>query len=190
MLNLEELKTMASICKDCSLWEGRKNPVFAKGSPNAKLMICGMVPAHEENESGVPFVGRAGKLLDVILEKTGLVYDEVYITNLVKCFLAPGKPLEKAWIDACSPYLVLQILNINPKVIITLGADSTRVLTGADPKMALGKMRNVEWYAHGAKIIPTYHPSYLLRKGGETSPDFSNVLSDFSLAKAELTNLV
>jgi len=106
---LEKVRTVAAECVACELYKGRINPVFDKGNPIAKIMICGMVPAHDENLAGVPFVGRAGKLLDIILHDVNLTYNDVYITNLVKCFVAAGKPLSKKWIDSCRPFLDEQI---------------------------------------------------------------------------------
>jgi len=145
-------------------------------------MICGMVPAHDENMAGLPFVGRAGKLLDIILHEVNLTYDDVYITNLVKCFVAAGKPLSKIWIDACRSFLSKQIEIIQPYVIIPLGADAAQELTELD--LPIGKLRNKVFYRpDNVIVVPTYHPSYLLRKGGEKSPDYPKVISDFELAK-------
>jgi uracil-DNA glycosylase family 4 len=182
MMNLTTLEAEAAKCEACVLYQGRDKPVFAKGNAEASIMICGMVPAHEENAVGKPFVGRAGKLLDIILTKTNLTLNDVYITNLVKCFLAPGKPLQQEWIDACLPYLTLQILNVRPKCIIALGADAAKALTDEDPKMALGKMRGKNYVWGDTPVIPTYHPSYILRTGGENSLSFSKVLEDFNKA--------
>lgn len=188
-MNLKELEQTAANCKLCSLHQGRINPVFSKGSTKAPLMICGMVPAYEENKQGVPFVGRAGQLLDKILESVRITYD-VYITNLVKCFLAPGKPLEPEWISSCLPYLISQISFVNPCVIMTLGADATNALLGT-PGMAIGKTRGkVHDWGIKIKVVPTYHPSYLLRKGGEFSDDFAKVLNDFTLARDTVSDIL
>lgn len=181
-MDLVELKAKAASCTLCSLHEGRINPVFDKGNPKSKMMICGMVPAHDENMQGVPFVGRAGQMLDKILSYVNL--HNVYITNLVKCFLAAGKSLNQDWIDSCLPYLLAQIQLVDPYVIITLGADSTNALLGMPQGTSIGKMRNqVHEYGRFIKVIPTYHPSYLLRKGGEYSDDFGKVIQDFTLAR-------
>ena len=183
-MTLQELEEKAAECTLCELHKGRINPVFAKGSPAAKLMICGMVPAFDENKEGIPFVGRAGKLLDRLLTKTRLSYDDVYITNLVKCFLAPGKPLEEPWVNSCLPYLISQIGIIKPHVIITLGADASRALLGEPSNVSIGKLRGQAYdYGIRIKIVPTYHPSYLLRKGGEYSADFGKVTDDFLMAR-------
>lgn len=182
-MDLYELQTIASTCTLCGLCKGRIKPVFAKGNPKAEIMICGMVPAGEENKAGVPFVGRAGKLLDDILIDVGLTLKDVYITNLVKCYLAAGLSLQQNWIDNCLPYLVIQIGIIRPRVIITLGKDASVNLLGFDNKISLGSIQG-EFFdcANEIKVIPTYHPSYLLRKGGKNSTFYQTVIKDFQLA--------
>lgn len=187
-MRLGELRTNAAGCTQCPLHEGRINPVFDKGDPYADIMVCGMVPAHDENLAGLPFVGRAGKLLDIILKAAGLTYNKVYITNLVKCFVAAGNSLEKIWIDACRPYLEEQIRLIDPSVIITLGADAGKSLCFEGttvPNVPMKHLRgNIVYYNDNTVIVPTYHPSFLLRGGGEKSPHFEEVLEDFEIAKA------
>ena len=187
-MDLEQLQVSAATCTLCELHKGRINPVFAKGNPKAPIMICGMVPAYEENKQGIPFVGRAGQLLDRILQTVQI--SDVYITNLVKCFLAPGKPLQPEWINSCLPYLISQIGLVEPHVIITLGADATNGLLGT-PGTAIGKMRDkVHDWSRRIKVVPTYHPSYLLRKGGEFSNDFAKVIGDFTLARNTLSSIL
>lgn len=179
-MNIEELRNAAATCELCSLYKGRNKPVFDKGNSKAAIMICGMVPADEENAIGMPFVGRAGKLLDTIIKDAGLTIEDVYITNLVKCYLAAGLPLHSDWIDACLPYLLLQIDAIKPKVIITLGKDASCSLLSIDNKVSLGKVVINNPYLHsGAKVFATYHPSYLLRGGGEKHKSYSSVVDVF-----------
>lgn len=179
---LEKARCVAAECTACELCKGRINPVFDKGSPIAKIMICGMVPAHDENLAGIPFVGRAGKLLDIILNEVNLTYNDVYITNLVKCFVAAGKSLSKKWIDSCRPFLDEQIRLIKPYVIISLGADASQNL--ADSNLYMGKLRGkIIYYDDDVLLVPTYHPSYLLRGGGVKSENYSKVIADFELAK-------
>jgi DNA polymerase len=183
-MDLITLYYMAAECTACSLHEGRLLPVFDKGNPTAKLLICGMVPADEENKVGIPFVGRAGKLLDVILARTSLTYEDVYITNLVKCYLAAGQPLQKDWIDACLPYIIMQVNILKPKVILLLGKDAAGTMLNLDAKQTLSSMQGCLYeYAKGIYAVPTYHPSYLLRTGGEKSPKFKDVLKHFEYAK-------
>ncbi|RLA01175.1 MAG: uracil-DNA glycosylase [Gammaproteobacteria bacterium] len=182
-MDLKELQEAAASCTSCELHEGRVNPVFAKGDPSSSIMVCGMVPAKEENKVGLPFVGRAGKLLDDILLDVSIPEGSVYITNLVKCFLAAGLPLKQDWIDNCLPYLILQIDWLRPKIIITLGKDASLTLLGM-PDRPLGQIRGRVFDVNQRiKVIPTYHPSYLLRSGGKNSKQYSKVISDFTLAK-------
>ena len=179
---LEKARCVAAECTACELYKGRINPVFDKGNPIAKIMICGMVPARDENLAGIPFVGRAGKLLDIILNEVNLTYNDVYITNLVKCFVAAGKSLSKKWIDSCRPFLDEQIRLIKPYVIISLGADASQNL--ADSNLYMGKLRGkIIYYDDDVLLVPTYHPSYLLRGGGVKSENYSKVIADFELAK-------
>lgn len=183
-MTLDELRYEAAVCQLCSLWKGRNKPVFDKGNPDSKLMICGMVPAYDENKAGVPFVGRAGQLLDKILARVDLTLDDVYISNLVKCFLAPGKKLQEEWINACFPYIIGQIAMLLPKVILTLGLDASITLLGMDPETRMYSIRGKIYEYGQIKVIPTYHPSYLLRGGGEKSNSYPKAIKDFELAKS------
>ena len=183
-MDIQDLKISAATCKLCDLHQGRMNPVFDKGNPSAKLFICGMVPADEENKAGLPFVGRAGKLLDVILARTSLTYEDVYITNLVKCYLAAGQPLQKDWIEACLPYIIMQVNILKPKVLLLLGKDAAGTMLNLSTKQSLGAMQGRLYeYAENIYAVPTYHPSYLLRTGGEKSSKFKDVLKHFDYAK-------
>lgn len=179
---LQTLEAAAAVCECCDLHKNRIKPVFAKGNPEADLMICGMVPGPDENEAGSPFVGRAGKLLDVILDKVDLTLDDVYITNTVKCALKPGISLTEGWISSCLAFLLAQIAFVNPKAIITLGADATNALLGLPLDTKIGFMRGKVQPYYYMHVIPTYHPSYLLRGGGEKHKYFNRVIEDFELA--------
>jgi len=185
-MDLEKVESIAARCCACSLHLWRDKAVFSKGNPNAGVMICGMVPAAEENKVGIPFVGRAGKLLDDILLDAGLSMEDVYITNLVKCFLAAGLPLKQEWIDTCFPFLLTQIVLVEPKIIITLGKDATHNLLNLDSKLPLGNVRGKVFDYRDIKVIPTYHPSFILRRGGKASPDYTTCVEDFILAKGLL----
>jgi DNA polymerase len=187
-MNLQEVEKRAASCTLCDLHKGRINPVFAKGNEQADIMICGMVPAVEENEAGSPFVGRAGKCLDAIIEEVGLTKHDVYITNIVKCFLKPGIKLNEEWIDHCISYLIAQIYNVKPKVIITLGADATNGLLGFNMATKIGDTRGrIFNYTDRIKIIPTYHPSYVIRTGGVGKNAFYKVVDDFKVALSNVT---
>ena len=183
-MDLETLEQEASICSRCSLYEGRKLPVFSKGNSTSKVMICGMAPATEENKVGIPFVGRAGKLLDELLKDAGWTLDDVYITNLVKCFLPAGLPLKSEWIDNCLFYIIAQITEINPTVILILGKDSSITLLGLNSKITMAKIKGKVFdYNNSIKVIPTYHPSYLLRGGGTKHKSYEEVLGHFKMVE-------
>ncbi len=187
-MNLIELQDEASTCKICSLNKDRIVPVFAKGSPDAKIMVCGMCPGPDENNKfnrvGHPFIGRAGKLLDDILADSNLTQKDVYITNVVKCFLKPGIRLTDDWIDSCLPYLIGQIGLIEPKVVITLGADAGRAVLNKKKSVSMGSMRGKRYkFTDNISIIATYHPSYFLRGGGRKHRDYDKILDDFEWAK-------
>lgn len=182
---LEDIREEAAKCQKCELCKGRIKPVFSKGNPNARIMICGMVPAMEENIQGLPFVGRAGKLLDNIMLDAGLSIDNIYITNLVKCFLAAGLPLQQSWIDACLQYIVNQIDIIKPDVIITLGKDAAITLLNIEFQVSMKDLRGkILNYDSCIRIIPTYHPSYLLRGGGTIHNSYKDVVLDFVKSKS------
>ncbi len=185
-MNLYELQNEAAVCTLCELHKERNVPAFARGNPNAGMMVLGMCPGPDENAVGSPFVGRAGKVLDEILYtifagKTE-PSDYVYITNIVKCFLKPGIKLEERWIDNCLPYLLVQLSIIKPKVIIGLGGDVCNFLLGGTT--TIGRLRgNIYDYSNiGTKLICSYHPSYLARKGGSKHPDYDKVVEDFRKA--------
>jgi DNA polymerase len=157
------------------------NPVFARGA-GFDFMVCGMIPGPEENKAGSPFVGRSGLLLNRILTELKL-NDDVYITNIVKCALTPGISLKQEWIDSCIIYLLAQMELTKPKVIVTLGADATNGLLGNSLDTKIGKLRGKARLYMNTHVVPTYHPSYLLRGGGPEHRDYDKVKSDFELAK-------
>lgn len=187
-MNLIELQDVASCCDDCELHKNRNTPVFAKGSPDAKIMLCGMCPGPDENSSdninGWPFIGRAGQLLDQILYDVNLTQKDVYITNVVKCYLKPGIRLEDAWIDSCFPYLINQIGFIKPKVVVGLGADAGRALLNKPKSTSLGSMRDKRYkLTDETSIVITYHPSYFLRSGGRKHKDYYKIIEDLNWVK-------
>lgn len=182
-MDLEILEASAASCECCELHKGRNKAVFARGNPQSKLMICGMVPGPEENKVGSPFIGRAGIMLDNIIRAADIDQNEVYITNAVKCALKPGIPLKEEWIGACLSYLLAQIFVIQPKVIITLGADASNALLGQPLDTKIGNMRGKPHkYADNMYVIPTYHPSYIVRGGGVKHKHYDRVVGDFELA--------
>jgi uracil-DNA glycosylase len=148
-------------CTRCKLHKGRTKIVFGTGNPNADLMFVGEGPGRDEDLSGEPFVGRAGKLLTDMIKAMGLQREDVYIANVVKCRPPENRLPEKDEIATCSPFLMRQIDAIKPKVICTLGSCSAQTLL--QTAQGISKLRG-EWFDfRGAKLMPTYHPAYLLR---------------------------
>lgn len=164
--DLTELATVLGECKRCKLCDGRTNIVFGVGNSQAELMFVGEGPGHDEDLQGVPFVGRAGLLLTDIIEKgMGLARDKVYIANVVKCRPPNNRNPEPDEIVACEPFLHRQIALVRPRVIVSLGAFATQVLLRN--RTAISKQRG-RWHDYqGVPVMPTFHPAYLLRNGGD-----------------------
>lgn len=191
-MTLDELQDAAAKCTLCNLHKDRIASVFAKGSPDAKIMVCGMCPGPDENsidnDPGWPFIGRAGRHLEEILEDTQLTHKDVYITNVVKCYLKPGIRLTDEWIDSCFPYLIGQIGAIEPKVILALGADAGRALLNKSQSTSLASMRGKRYkFTENISIIVTYHPSYFLRAGGRKHKHYHRIIDDIEWVKEILS---
>jgi len=149
-------------CTRCKLHRlGRRQIVFGVGNPQADLMFVGEGPGHEEEVQGIPFVGRAGQLLTKIVEAIGLTRDDVYIANVIKCRPPENRNPEQDEVETCEPFLFQQIDIIKPKVIVALGTFAARALLRTlDP---ISRMRGRVYEYRGAKLVPTFHPAYLLR---------------------------
>ena len=161
--NLQTLNTIIKNCKKCKLHETRINTVFGDGSTNAKVMIIGEAPGKDEDISGKPFVGRAGKLLTEILSSINLERKDVFITNTVKCRPPENRNPHDDEIKSCSGYLDEQINLINPKVIVLLGKiAANRILNIDEP---ISNLRGKKYFVkeNNIPIIVFYHPAYLLR---------------------------
>ena len=159
------LRTEALACTQCGLASTRTQVVFGTGDEHARLMFVGEGPGADEDRTGEPFVGRAGKLLTALIEGIGLTRAEVYIANVVKC-RPPGNrdplPIE---IESCRPFLEAQLAFIQPKVVVTLGNLATKLLL--DTKVGITKLRGQSHaFRAGAVVIPVLHPSAVLRNGG------------------------
>jgi DNA polymerase len=152
-------------CTRCKLHAlGRKQIVFGVGNPSADLMFVGEAPGADEDAQGVPFVGRAGQLLTKMIEAMGLTRDDVYIANVLKCRPPGNRNPEPDEIATCEPFLFRQLGSIDPKVVIALGAFAARTLLQTqDP---ISRLRGRVYDYRGAKLIPTFHPSFLLRSPG------------------------
>lgn len=175
-------KTVKS-CIACKLATTRNKTVFGEGNADAKIMFVGEGPGKREDELGRPFVGRSGELLTRIIENgLKISRDEVYIANIVKCrptvdlLLKKDRPPDEEEVQTCLPYLGKQIEIISPKVIITLGGAATKIFL--QTKIGITKLRG-NWGAFGnTPVMPTYHPSYVLRNGGDKSPLKKDVWMD------------
>ncbi len=155
-------ETKVNKCTKCALSKTRKNIVFGEGSPESRLMFIGEAPGAEEDNTGRPFVGRAGQLLTKIIESINLKREDVYIANIIKCRPPENRnPMEDEMVS-CAPFLKEQISIIKPEIICTLGKFSTEFIIGKD-KGAISSVRGKEFDYEGTTVIPTYHPSYLLR---------------------------
>lgn len=159
---IQQLKDRVLICHRCALREGCSQVVFGEGSLKGGLMVIGEGPGQDEDRLGRPFVGRAGQLLDKILESGGFSrMEQVYIGNIVKC-RPPGNrvplPEERA---SCMPYLMEQIAIVDPKIIVLLGATALQGLIDPQAKIGTSRGKWLEW--EGRWVMPTYHPAALLR---------------------------
>jgi len=166
--SLSDLGAIAARCTDCGLAGGRTNVVFGSGSDVADVLIVGEAPGRQEDEQGLPFVGRSGQLLEQLLREIQLERDDVYIANVVKCRPPGNRDPGPDEIDSCKPYLRRQIELIDPKVVVTLGNFSTKLLLRTST--GITKMRGsvYEWW--GRYLVPTFHPAAALR-GGERVTD-------------------
>jgi len=158
---LEIVKEELKDCRRCKLYKERNHIVFGEGNEDARLMLIGEAPGHEEDLQGRPFVGAAGHLLDNMLKAINLSRREVYIANIVKCRPPQNRKPERDEIEACKPFLLKQIDIIKPSIICTLGSIATQTLL--ETKTPITKLRGHIYDFSGIKLIPTFHPAYLLR---------------------------
>jgi len=171
--DLEEFNNKINTCMLCGLGETRNKFVFGDGNPNADLMIIGEAPGAEEDKSGIPFVGRAGKLLNDILIAIGFNREDVFIANILKCRPPNNRDPLPAEREVCKPYLYKQIDLIKPKVILCLGKIAANVLLNNND--SLTKMRGNVHEISGIKTMVTYHPAALLRNPNWKRPTWEDV---------------
>lgn len=167
-------------CTRCALSAGRNKIVFGDGDPNARLMFVGEGPGADEDAQGLPFVGRAGQLLNNMIAATGLKREQVYIANVVKCRPPQNRTPEPEETSTCSPFLFQQIDAIRPQVLVALGSTAATCLLGV--KSSLSGLRGRLHSCRGAKLVVTYHPAYLLRDPRQKKEAWQ----DLKLAMAEL----
>jgi len=161
IITLADVRKELGDCKRCKLHRGRKTIVFGEGNEKATLMLIGEGPGYDEDVQGRPFVGKAGQLLTKILQSINLPREEVYIANIIKCRPPQNRNPEPDEIQSCSPFLMKQILAIRPKIICALGTFSAQTLLKTDVKISA--LRGKFYDLDGIKVIPTYHPAFLLR---------------------------
>lgn len=161
--SLNEAIEGAMVCQKCNLHKTRTNVVTGKGNPNAKLMLIGEGPGQQEDETGIPFVGKAGQLLDKILESVNIDKEkDIYICNIVKCRPPQNRVPTPEEMECCWDYLAAQIKYIAPKIILLSGSTAVKGILKA--KEGITKIRG-NWYdnIYGSMAMPIFHPSYLLR---------------------------
>ena len=181
ILTLTEIREEIGDCTRCKLHtQGRKQIVFGVGNPNAELMFVGEAPGADEDTQGVPFVGRAGQLLTKMIEAMGFRREDVYIANVIKCRPPENRNPDPDEVASCEPFLFKQIDTIQPKVIVALGSFAAKALLKTqDP---ISRLRGRVYAYHGAKLIPTFHPSFLLRSPNQKKYAWD----DLKLALAEM----
>lgn len=178
---LAELRTIALSCTDCSLAESRTTVVFGDGRSDADVMIVGEGPGQQEDEQGIPFVGRSGQLLESLLGEIALDRKDVYIANVVKCRPPRNRDPRGDEIDACKGYLRRQIQLVDPSVVITLGNFSSKLLLNTTTGITRLRGTSYEWW--GRFLVPTFHPAAALRGGEAVKNDIRN---DLGLVRAIL----
>jgi DNA polymerase len=174
--SLEAIRQEIGDCVRCKLHVARNNIVFGEGNPEAKLVFVGEGPGADEDATGRPFVGRAGQLLNKIIEAIGLRREDVYICNVVKCRPPGNRTPERDEVATCEPFLFRQLAFIRPKVIVVLGLPAFQCLLKSKESMSRSRGEWREW--NGIKVMPTFHPAYLLRspeKKRETWEDMKKV---------------
>ncbi|OGP82726.1 MAG: uracil-DNA glycosylase [Deltaproteobacteria bacterium RBG_16_54_11] len=161
LLTLEAIRSEMGECTRCRLHEERQSVVFGEGNPQARLVFVGEAPGREEDLQGRPFVGRAGELLTRIIEAIDLTREEVYIANIVKCRPPGNRNPQPDEIRTCLPFLRRQLETIRPRIICALGTFAAQTLLETEERISILRGR---FYAYqGARLMPTYHPAFLLR---------------------------
>ena len=184
--SLEKLRAALGDCRRCKLWSGRTHLVYGVGNPRAEIMFVGEGPGRDEDLQGEPFVGRAGQLLtDIITKGMKLRREDVYIANVIKCRPPENRNPEPDEVESCEPFLKKQIELIRPRIIVGLGKFAVQTLLQS--KVAISRLRGIWHEYHGIKLMPTFHPAYLLRNPGDKKlvwEDIQKVLEELKTASA------
>ena len=174
--NLEELKSSVAHCHLCALSKSRKNVIFGAGNLKARVMFIGDSPSVSEDETGVPFTGKSGELLAKMIENVLLMpKEEVYVTTILKCKTPDNRVPTPEEVACCKPYVMQQIQTIRPKIIVALGSTSFHHLTG-EYDTPIDKIRGTVLNFGEAKLIPTFHPNFLLRNPSAKKEVFADML--------------
>ncbi|OQS48558.1 uracil-DNA glycosylase [Chromobacterium violaceum] len=178
LLDWPQLQRKVSDCQDCRLCETRTQTVFGRGNPQARWMLIGEAPGENEDRQGLPFVGRAGQLLDNMLSAAGLDREQdVYIANVLKCRPPGNRNPAPDEIAACNGYLLQQIRHIQPTLIVALGRFAAQTLL--ETESSIGRLRGKVHRYQGLPLVVSYHPAYLLRN----QPDKAKAWQDLLLAR-------
>lgn len=164
LTGLDDVRSELGDCQRCHLGGGRKNLVFGEGNEKASLVFVGEAPGADEDAQGRPFVGRAGQLLTRIIEAMELRREDVYICNILKCRPPGNRNPEAREIAACEPFLIKQLEAIKPEIICALGSFAAKTLLKSEAPITVLRGRFHDY--QGIRLMPTYHPAYLLRNPG------------------------
>lgn len=170
---LEDVRSELGECRRCKLCEGRTQIVFGTGNPKAELLFVGEGPGADEDLQGVPFVGKAGQLLTKMIDAMGFSRESVYICNVVKCRPPGNRNPEPDEVQACLPFLKAQIQAVGPKVIVALGKFAAQTLL--EDATPITRLRGTWRSYQGIQLMPTFHPSYLLRNSAEKRNAWSDL---------------
>ena len=188
---LDFLYSQIKSCSRCPLNSTRSTVVFGDGNPDSKLVFIGEAPGKDEDIQGKPFVGRSGQLLsEMILEVFNWQRKDYFITNILKCRptvelkMIKDRPPEKVEIDACLPILMEQLKIIQPEVIVAIGSSSAKALLNS--KEGITTLRGKWFKFNEIPLLATFHPSYVLRNGGKSSPQYKTMIGDLQMVKNKI----
>ncbi|KTD31349.1 uracil-DNA glycosylase [Legionella israelensis] len=173
--HLSALATEVASCTRCSLHKARRQTVFSRGNPKAKLMIIGEAPGFYEDQQGKPFVGKAGILLNKMLQSIGMTEDDFYIANVLKCRPPNNRDPDMEEISQCSPFLICQIQLVKPRLILALGRFAGQFLL--DKPLPLKQLRNHLHHYEEIPFMVSYHPAYLLRNPADKKKAYIDLLA-------------
>lgn len=188
---LEEIRAELGGCCRCELGVSRNNLVFGVGNPHARIVFVGEAPGRDEDLKGEPFVGEAGQILTRLITRMGFAREDVYICNVLKCRPPNNRDPQKDEIEKCGPFMLRQVKAIGPEVIVALGAFAAHTLLQST--VPISRLRGKFHDYHGVPLMPTYHPSFLLRNRGNNEvywtvwEDMTQVLKKLDLPVPEVT---